>query len=62
MNVASIQFKKIEKKITQLNKKLNKIDNLQYRLSKTQKQFTLMRQNALKIDDKLNHEINNWKT
>ena len=49
MNTASIQSEKIKKKIEQLNKKLYKVYNLQYKLSETQKQLFLAKQNTLEI-------------
>ena len=62
MNAASIQSKKMEKEIIQLNKKLDKYQDLQNKISEIQKQLILAKQNTLKVHDKLNHEINNWKT
>ena len=57
MNAAYIQSEEIEKEIRQLNKKLDKAYDLQDRLSTTQKQLTLARQDAFEACDKLN-----WKS
>ena len=54
MNIASIQFDKMKKKIIQLNKKLEGAYNFQNRLSKRQKQLTLAKQDVLEVHDKLN--------
>ena len=53
MNAACIQSEKMEEEIKQLNKKLDKAHDLQDRLSTTQKQLTLARQDALEAYDKL---------
>ena len=56
MNAACIQSKEIKKEIRQLNKKLDKAHDLQNRLSTTQKQLILTKQNAFKAHDKLNQK------
>ena len=53
MNAACIQSEEIEKKIRQLNKKLNKAHDLQDKLSTTQEQLTLVKQDAFEVCDKL---------
>ena len=57
MNAACIQSEKMKEEIRQLNKKLDKAYNLQDRLSTTQKQLTLIKQNIIEAHDKLN-----WKS
>ena len=57
MNAACIQSKEMEEKTRQLNKKLDKAHDFQDRLSTTQKQLTLAKQDAFEARDKLN-----WKS
>ena len=56
MNAACIQSEEIEKEIKQLNKKLDKAHDLKDRLSTTQKQLTLAKQNAFEACDELNRK------
>ena len=57
MNAACIQSEKIEEEITQINKKLNKVQDFQDRLSIIQEQLTLVKQDTFEVRDKLN-----WKS
>ena len=57
MNTTYIQSEEIEQEIKQLNKKMDKAYDLQNRLSTTQKQLTLARQDVFEAYDKLS-----WKT
>ena len=56
MNAADIQSEEMEEEIRQLNKKLDEAHDLYNRLSTTQKQLILAKQDAFKACDKLNQK------
>ena len=56
MNAACIQSEKMEKEIKQLNKNLNKAHDLQDKLSTTQEQLTLAKQDSFEACDELNRK------